>query len=68
MKLFNFGGVKFRSLTKLDMFADTRTRGFQIICNITILNNYYVWDLIIVDCPTHEIHEIKCPTKKKIAQ
>jgi len=22
------------------------------------------WDLKFVDCPTHQIHEIKCPTNK----
>ena len=34
-KLFTFIGTEFQGLTTMDMFVDTGTHGFQIICNIT---------------------------------
>jgi len=35
-------GLKFCGLTTLDMFVDTSIPGFQIICNITKVKNYFV--------------------------
>ena len=60
-------GMKFYGLTIMDMFVDTWIPGFQIICNITDLNKYFVGDLQLVVCPSSTYkkkHEIKCPTNK----
>jgi len=58
-------GTEFCCLATMDMVVDTRIRGFQIICNITKVNKYFLWDLNFLDCPTHEKHEVKCPMNKK---
>ena len=42
MKSFNFVGIKFYSLTLLNMFMDTLILGFQIILNITKENKYFL--------------------------
>ena len=36
--------MKCRGLTTLDIFLDTYIRGFQIICNITRLNNVRIFN------------------------
>jgi len=46
------------------MFVNTRFRGFQIILNITKVNQFFY--LKFVDGQTNEIHENKCPMKKNI--
>jgi len=46
VKLFNFVGMRFCGWTIFDMFVDTSVRGFQILCNITKVNNYFV-DILI---------------------
>ena len=40
--MWNFVGMKFRGLTRLDMFVDTWIHGLQIEHNITKVNNYFV--------------------------
>jgi len=62
VKSFNFVGMIFRGLTTLNMFADTLIRVFKFICNITKVSKYFVVILNLSDCPTYEIHKIKCPT------
>jgi len=42
VKSFNFVGTKFYSFTTLDMFMAIWICGFQIICNITKENKYFV--------------------------
>jgi len=51
-KLWNhFIGTQFRGWTTLNMFVDTRVSGFQIICNITNVNKYFVRILSLVQQP-----------------
>jgi len=58
-------GTKFRCLKTMEMFVDTWTCGFQIICNIINYNFYS--DLKFVDCHKHTKNlGIKCP--KMISQ
>jgi len=42
VKSFHFMDTKVRGLSTLDMFGDTWTRWFQIICKITKMNKYFV--------------------------
>jgi len=55
-------GTQFRGLMMMDMFMNNGIRGYKIIHNVTKL--MFCWDLKFVDCPTHEIHKIKCPMNK----
>ena len=55
-------GIQFCVLKKFDMFANTSIRGFQSICNIPKINNYFVaisfW---LIALPTRYT-KLKCPT------
>jgi len=68
MKSFNFMGTKFRGLMTMDMYKDTWIRGFQIICNITKLNEYFVAILHLYIALPAKKHEIKCPMNKMSSQ
>jgi len=61
--LYYLLGTKFRGLTTLDIFVNTWICGFHYIRNITkVKSKVFRWVLKFVDCLTHEIHEIECPT------
>ena len=49
------------------MFVDTLIRGFPNKWKFILLKrmNIFHWNLRFVDCPYHEIHEIKHTTNKK---
>jgi len=65
VNLFNFMGIKLHGLTMMDMLMDTWIHGFSNCMQNYLTEKIFHWDIKIVDCPAHEMHEIKWRKNKK---